>query len=345
MLDHCIAFLGDVVLCGPVKVGMPLPRHFVLNLEGPLTRAEARNPTKISLKMPPDAFTATFPVRPAAVNLANNHIFDYGAAGFEDTLNYLASNSVPFFGAGTARENCHNPVIVSVAGQKVALLGYVDRFTEPVTSAGPYACATLEVEAVKRDMLAARQAGADFLVVSIHWGAEQVYLPRPGDITLARLLVSEGADLVIGHHAHRVQPWERLGTKAVFYGLGNAIFADADAWTTDGCGIARRVAVAQDRPWNRRSLVVLADPVARRCTAAEMQFDGGAMVESTGRQIGPTRGLGGFAYTQRYRLSHLAGRLGYASRPYFQHRRLPRPSHVRLLWGMVASSLQGTPKN
>jgi poly-gamma-glutamate synthesis protein (capsule biosynthesis protein) len=341
MRDHYIAFLGDIVLNRPVKISVPLPPHVVINLEAPLTFSQARNCDKIAIKMPPDTFGRTFPVRPAAVDLANNHIFDYGAAGFEDTMAYLSSHSIPFFGTGPATENCGNPLILSLAGKRLALMGYVDRSAEPVTTAGPYSCATLEPAIVERDIESAQHAGADFIAVNLHWGSEQVYLPRPADVSLARELLSAGADLVIGHHAHRVQPWEMLGSKAIFYGIGNAIFAEVEASTPVPGGSMRRVAVGQNRPWNRRSLAVLVNPAARTFAAAELRFDGCGLVEPTGRHIGPDRSLGGFGYPSRYRLSHLAGRLAYASQPYFQHRRMPRLSHVRSLWGILASSLFG----
>jgi poly-gamma-glutamate synthesis protein (capsule biosynthesis protein) len=343
MHENSIAFLGDIVLRSPVEVRVPLPRCFTVNLEAPLTRSPAHTPAKISLKMTPEAFLASFPVRPAAVNLANNHIFDYGAAGFEDTLASLQSNGIAFFGAGTARDNCNNPVVLSVGGTRVALLGYVSPSAQPVARTGAYACALLEVDSVLRDIASARADGAEFIAVSLHWGVEQVYLPRPCDVALARQLLLGGADIVIGHHAHRIQPWERSGRKAIFYGLGNAIFADPEVPPVESDGLSRPIVLGQHRPWNRRSLAVIADPAARTYAAEELRFDGAGLLEPTGRTVASSAGLARFGYPMLYRLSHMAGRLAYAGQPYLEKRRLPRASHAGSVCRIVASSLFGNP--
>jgi len=68
----------------------------------------------------------------------------------------------------------------------------------------------------------ARAAGAEFVVVSLHWGNEYRHEPTSAQNEwLAEILPSDDIDLVIGHHAHVVQPVDRVGDEWVVFGLGN----------------------------------------------------------------------------------------------------------------------------
>ena len=78
------------------------------------------------------------------------------------------------------------------------------------------------------------------MVVAIHWGVELDTEPRPEDVERARAMVAAGADVIFGHHAHRLQPHEMLDGAAVFWGLGNFVwprYSQASATT----GVARVV--------------------------------------------------------------------------------------------------------
>ena len=76
---------------------------------------------------------------------------------------------------------------------------------------------------VRRHVTAARRL-ADVIVVSIHAGIEGITRPSPRQREIAHAAVDAGADLVIGHHPHVVQPVEHYRGKAVFYSLGNFVF-------------------------------------------------------------------------------------------------------------------------
>jgi poly-gamma-glutamate capsule biosynthesis protein CapA/YwtB (metallophosphatase superfamily) len=75
-----------------------------------------------------------------------------------------------------------------------------------------------EVAAVKRS------TGADFLVVFIHWGWEYEPEPRDLQVSAARALVAAGADVIVGHHPHVVQRFERIDDAVVAYSVGNFLF-------------------------------------------------------------------------------------------------------------------------
>jgi poly-gamma-glutamate capsule biosynthesis protein CapA/YwtB (metallophosphatase superfamily) len=66
----------------------------------------------------------------------------------------------------------------------------------------------------------------DWLVVQLHWGTELCQLPSPAQRRRARRLVEAGADLILGHHPHVLQPMEMIDGVPVFYSLGNFLFSD-----------------------------------------------------------------------------------------------------------------------
>jgi hypothetical protein len=70
----------------------------------------------------------------------------------------------------------------------------------------------------------ARSVGAEFVIVSLHWGNQYVVPPTAYQLEVARKVTkSPAVDLVLGHHAHVVQPIDRVGRKVVVYGLGNLL--------------------------------------------------------------------------------------------------------------------------
>ena len=71
---------------------------------------------------------------------------------------------------------------------------------------------------------AARAIGADIVIVSMHWGAEGVSEPTRFQRDVAHAITADGLiDLVIGHHAHVLQPIERINGTWVLFGLGNIL--------------------------------------------------------------------------------------------------------------------------
>jgi poly-gamma-glutamate synthesis protein (capsule biosynthesis protein) len=65
---------------------------------------------------------------------------------------------------------------------------------------------------------------ADIVVVSVHWGFELDTNPRADDIERAQAMIDAGADIIFGHHQHRLQPLEFIDGKPVFWGMGNFVW-------------------------------------------------------------------------------------------------------------------------
>lgn len=222
-----LTFLGDVWLPRPFRSTVQFDGDFVFNLESPITRCGKPAHPKISLRASDNYIEATFGKKPLAVGLSNNHIMDYGPEGYRDTLKALESSGIPFFGSGTLEENCNNPLIVPVGQSLVGLVGYVCPSTNPILAQrGTPGVMPIDAGQIQADVQKARRKGAQFVVLNLHWGDEDVGIPKPQDVDLARRLLEIGADLIIGHHSHCIQSYETHGNKSVFYGLGNCIFPD-----------------------------------------------------------------------------------------------------------------------
>jgi poly-gamma-glutamate synthesis protein (capsule biosynthesis protein) len=141
------------------------------------------------------------------VNLANNHVQDFGKQGFAQSQAYLDQNNIDHFG------DFYNegPVLVKETnGTKIAFIGY-NEFGDPAIAG------TLEKIKNVRDK-------ADFVVVYAHWGAEYQTNFWPGSQEKGRRFIDAGADIVLGSHPHVVQPIEIYKNRPIFYSLGNFLF-------------------------------------------------------------------------------------------------------------------------
>jgi hypothetical protein len=160
------------------------------------------------------------------VTVANNHSGDHGVPGIVDSLRNAEAAGLVAIGAGADEEEAYAPRIVEVQGWRVALLGFGGVVPHPDwTSRGdqPGQASGYDTAAMVRAVEAAG-ADADLVVASIHWGEEGSFEPREEDREKASALVAAGADAVIGHHAHRLQPLERIDGVPVFWNLGNFVW-------------------------------------------------------------------------------------------------------------------------
>lgn len=183
----------------------------VINLEGPLT-----NNTSIAQK---DLSILRFTFDPtfakilkdsgvSAVSLGNNHAFDFGRDGYEQTKRYLTHVGIDFFGTPDNSENLSTRI--DIKGKTICLVGYHDLFTtnpDPVIE---------EIQAIRDECWK--------IVVLPHWGVEYSTKPNERQKLLAHQFIDVGADMVIGTHPHVVQTLEVYKNKPIFYSLGNFIF-------------------------------------------------------------------------------------------------------------------------
>jgi len=161
------------------------------------------------------------------LSTANNHAFDQGAKGALETLDRLTALGLTPLGSGRDRAQAEAPRIFERKGLRIAFLAYTDLFNTDLNGAenAPWV-GRLDLEpAVAAVRLARSQA--DIVVVSLHWGNEYEHLPRPRQRDVASRLIGAGADLLLGHHPHVLQPLEWIEAEgrrgAVIFSLGNFI--------------------------------------------------------------------------------------------------------------------------
>src|SRR5664280_3806838 len=129
--------------------------------------------------------------------------------------------------AGTARtrEEAEAIEVHTVKGVRIAHLSYTYGTNGiPVPASQPWLVNVTDVARILADAARAKQAGAQFVVVSMHWGVEYQTAPTPEQQAQAQtLLASPDVDLILGDHVHVLQPVQKIGDKYVIYGLGNLL--------------------------------------------------------------------------------------------------------------------------
>lgn len=144
------------------------------------------------------------------VNLANNHILDYGEKFVEETKNHLEDKGIKYIGDPLKEEK---PITIRVSDHDVSLVGY------NLVEEGP----TSDIDEIY-DMAKTLAEMPGVSVVSLHWGHEHTLHPSPRQTQIARSIAEKGVDVILGHHSHTFQPVEIHNNNIIAYSLGNFIF-------------------------------------------------------------------------------------------------------------------------
>lgn len=247
MHEMRVALLGDVMLGRGVGVEIERgdPAGFwgdtldilraadlvICNLECAVTRHPRpwmRTPKAFHFRAPPAAVEVLRAARVRAVNLANNHILDFEEEGLRETLERLDGAGIARVGAGNNAAEAARPAVIETVGRRVAFVGVTDN--EPGWRAGPNRPGThyVDIDAdeqavsvVEGAVRACRAAGADTIILSIHWGPNMVLRPSDRFRSFAHAAVGMGVDLIHGHSAHVFQGIEIVNGRAVLYDTGD----------------------------------------------------------------------------------------------------------------------------
>ena len=202
---------ADLVLanleCAPTRGGVPQDKQFVFRCEL-------------------DALPAMREAGVDVVSLANNHSGDYGIPAMVEGVGNVEEAGIIAVGVGANETTAYAPRVVEVAGWRIAILGFGGVVPEPSwTARGDLpGQATGYDPARMAEAVAAARDDADLVIATVHWGGEGALEPRPEDVVKAEAMVEAGADVVFGHHAHRLQPLEEVDGAPVFWNLGNFVW-------------------------------------------------------------------------------------------------------------------------
>ncbi|NQU99418.1 MAG: CapA family protein [Parcubacteria group bacterium] len=153
-------------------------------------------------------------------NLANNHILDLGIEGFNETLEILSWNDIQFIGVNNQKFS-NRYLIIEKKGLKIGFLGFCesgfrDYKNNIIINKIDEKTITNDIERIKEK--------CDVVIISLHWGFDNVLYPSPKQIELAHRIIKSGGNIILGHHSHVVQGIEEYKGGLIAYSLGNFQF-------------------------------------------------------------------------------------------------------------------------
>jgi len=149
------------------------------------------------------------------LNVANNYIQHHGKQCLLDTVSVLQQSGIRVIGI----DNLQPQIISSSKGIKFGFLGYSLRpeqyDNEVIYSQGNKEKIISDISKIRKTV--------DYLIVSLHWGDEYISFPSVQQVTLAHEIIDAGVDVIIGHHSHVLQPFEKYKNRIIAYSLGNFV--------------------------------------------------------------------------------------------------------------------------
>jgi poly-gamma-glutamate synthesis protein (capsule biosynthesis protein) len=248
--DIVIAAVGDIMMSGSIQSAVARSSYnYDILFEKIAKDLQAADITFANLETPVDHTVAVsgypkFNARPEllkaikragidVLSVANNHVMDAGVEGLKRTLENIESAGLVFAGAGRTKAEAKEIKYVAARDMKVAFLAYTYDANQrlPGKKPGTPGVNVLRTDSVQDLSQAAERVqearrSADIVIVSVHWGDEYSTSPTAWQRQAAAALVGAGADVVLGHHPHVLQPIETCTAEGgrqglVVYSLGN----------------------------------------------------------------------------------------------------------------------------
>jgi poly-gamma-glutamate synthesis protein (capsule biosynthesis protein) len=198
--------------CAPSTLGYPIPKE-------------------TNLRCDLDALPVMRAAGVDVVSQANNHAGDYGPTALVDGIARLESADLITIGSGANLDEATAPAIADLGGWRIAIVALTTVSGRAVgepggawfASADRPGVAYASRENIAASIGAAREV-ADIVIVTVHWGDGGSSYPNHGDRQRADAMIAAGADVILGHHSHRLQPLEMVDGVPVFWSLGNFVW-------------------------------------------------------------------------------------------------------------------------
>ncbi len=198
-----------------------------VNLETPIAPRTGRKTIPYRFNAPLPLLQALVGVGVKLVSIANNHVYDQKRKGLVETLDHLDESGLVYAGAGRTCKQARAAKIVEVHGIKLAFMAGSTLYNQRLNKGAGKPCAfEFDEKLALEEVAAARKAGAELVILSLHWGTEYRTAPGRSEIDLAHRLFEGGVDVILGHHPHVLQPVEVYRAVdgricLVAYSLGN----------------------------------------------------------------------------------------------------------------------------
>ncbi len=186
------------------------------NLESTLYDAvKNKVPQSRSYRGPPDIIGEIKNTGFNIINVANNHMMQYGEDGFIRTVDLLKRNGINV--VGVKKDDC---LLLESEGLKIAVLAYSlidDPYSDnPLYNSGDKNTIIRKIREVK--------GKSDIVILSLHWGCEHTRHASVDQVRLGRQFVDAGASIILGHHSHVVQGIDHYKAGIIVHSLGNFVF-------------------------------------------------------------------------------------------------------------------------
>lgn len=208
----------------------------IVNLETCVSdTGESEKPEGYGFRTPPEMLEGFVNAGIDIVNLANNHVRDFGYDALLNTFENLSAYGIEYFGAGYDEEDAEGLVIKEVNGVTIGFAGCNKVYLSSSCAAsedhaGINMVYSMDDERTQDFLakIAEYDTQVDVLIVFMHCGTEEAFDITSYQEDLGRALIDNGADIVIGGHSHTLQPIEFYNGKPIFYSIGNLIFWHVD---------------------------------------------------------------------------------------------------------------------
>lgn len=179
----------------------------IVNLECVLTTSDERVEKTFNLRGEPEYVNILTGSSVEACSMGNNHTYDYGESGFQETKSVLEEAGITY-----------------AYTQQMGMYTTEDGVKVGIVSSSLLSQSSERTDMLKEGIRNLREDGADVVIACCHWGIEKEYYPTDYQQTTAHELVDAGADLVIGNHPHVLQGVEEYNGRLILYSLGNFCF-------------------------------------------------------------------------------------------------------------------------
>ena len=176
----------------------------IINLEGTFTNSNNKVEKAFNFKSSPDYVNVLTKSSVEMASFANNHAYDYGVEGYNETIDTLDKALIDHYGYT-------DYLIKEINGIKVGFFGFLDIYGQRYNE-------------VTKAINFLKEQECDLIIASMHWGIEGDYHQSNEQIKLGHYMIDNGVDLVLGSHPHLIQGIEKYNNKFIVYSMGNFLF-------------------------------------------------------------------------------------------------------------------------